>query len=255
MTTKVRRRRAAPVRRHAKPGGHDLVARLQRRLGELPPDSVRGGNQVVIVIGSDDVIIRPILGGADPARAAGRLSSSIGAIEAALDMERESEVASAAARDSKPLSPGELAVLQAGGFDLRPGKPGERDPILEGATHFARMVNGSLTVQEAAARLGGVNESRVRQRLLADPPTLYALKTGREWRLPKFQFQRRGTVPGLEIVVAALPRDLDPVSVESWFMIPNPDLAVGEEERAVSPIEWLKLGGAPERAAELAKDL
>lgn len=231
------------------------MARLRKRLGDLPPDLVHGGNQVVIVVGTDDVVIRPILAGADPARAAGRLSSSIGAIEAALDVERESEAASAAARHSQPFSVGESDALQAGGMDLRPQQPGESDPLLEGATHFARMVNESLTVQEAAERLGGVNESRVRQRLLADPPTLYALKSGREWRLPKFQFLRRGTAPGLQTVIAALPRDLDPVSVERWFMAPNPDLGVGDEERPVSPIEWLKMGGSPERAAELAKDL
>jgi hypothetical protein len=231
------------------------MARLRRRLGEIPKDQVHGGNHVVIVIGSDDVIIRPILAGVDPAQAAGRLSSSIGAIEAALDAERESEVASAAILNSQPLSPGELTALQAGGMDLRPVQPGEHNPILEGAAHYARMVNESLTVQEAAARLGGVNESRVRQRLLADPPTLYALKTGREWRLPKFQFLRRDTVPGIATVIAALPRDLDPVSVERWFKAPNPDLAVGEEERAVSPLEWLQMGGSPERAALLAKDL
>lgn len=246
MTTKVRRGRSARA------GGRRLLATIRHRLAALPPGRAGGYLHVLIVTGAEGVIVRRIPATSNAAGEAERLATSIGAIEAALELQASER---SPAGSSPPLAEAEKAALRAGGMDLRPRGPGEPDPILEGATQYARLINGSLTVREAAARLGGVNESRVRQRLLADPPTLYAVKVGRAWRLPRFQFLRRGALPGLGAVLGALSPDLDAVEVERWFTTPNPDLAAGADEQPVSPADWLRIGRSPQRAAELAREL
>jgi hypothetical protein len=102
-------------------------------------------------------------------------------------------------------------------------------------------------VAEAAARLG-VNPTRVRQRLAER--SLYGFKHGHEWRLPAFQFDERGAVPGIEPVFARLDPDEHPVEVENWFTLPSPELELNG--RLVSPREWLLAGGAPATVAEVA---
>lgn len=258
MTTKTRR--AAPAtprhRKAAEAGGTARLLRLLRRkVGSLDFAPVVRGKQMVIVLGPEELASRTLepLGGAEAT--AERLRASLSGIEAAMDLIEQSEAAARSPRARQPLSPAETAALGEGGLDLRHPQPGEPNPLLEGAARFAKILSESLTVREAAERLGSVNGSRVRQRLTSSPPTLYAVKVGREWRLPVFQFEARGTVHGVEEVIAALPSDLDPVSVESWFSLPNPDLVREDEGRPLSPLEWLRTGGPAARAAELARDL
>jgi hypothetical protein len=110
-------------------------------------------------------------------------------------------------------------------------------------------------VAQAAGHLG-VAESRVRQRL--GERTLYGIKRPGGWRLPRFQFTtrvtERGTVPGIERVLPRLAPDLHPLEVVGWLTTPNPDLTVGEEERPVSPLDWLTAGLSPAAVADLAED-
>lgn len=145
----------------------------------------------------------------------------------------------------------ELSELAEGGFDLSPLPEGRGDPRARAAVLHARMLAGALTVPRAAKRLG-VDESRIRQRLKEG--TLYGLKVaGGEWRLPSFQFAGRGLLPGIQIVLRALPHDLHPVAVLGWFVTPVADLAV--DGKPCSPRDWLATGGDPERAARLAAEL
>jgi hypothetical protein len=247
----IRRQRKA----RKAPGTSNLLRLLRRRVGNLDLAPVAHGKQMVIVLGPQDLASRTFepLGSAEAA--ADRLRTTLSEIEAAMDVIEQSEAAAKSARAKEPLTATEWAALKAGGFDDHPLQPGEADPLLEGAARFAKLLSASLTVHEAAERLGHVNESRVRQRLTTSPPMLFAIKVGREWRLPSFQFEAQGTVHGIEEVIAALPSDLDVVSVDSWFSIPNPDLVREVDERLLSPLEWLRTGGSPARAAELAKDL
>jgi len=210
---------------------------------------------MVIVLGPKDVASRAFepLGSAEAT--ADRLHASLFEIEAAMDLMEQSEAAAKSPRAQEPLTGEESTALKAGGLDVSPLQPGEADPLLEGAARFAKLLNESLSVHQAAERLGHVNESRVRQRLTASPPTLYGIKVGRKWRLPSFQFEALGTVHGIEEVVSALPPDLDAVGVEAWFSIPNPDLVREDDERPLTPLEWLRTGGSPARAVELAKEL
>src|SRR5579859_1418548 len=144
-----------------------------------------------------------------------------------IDPERFEQLVVEAVRDmpaavpgnpSRDLTADEAATLERGGFDLRPLAPKEMpdDPLARGAAEYATLLATALTPREAAMRLG-IDPSRVRHRL--SERTLYGMKASGVWRLPLFQFQP-GTgqeVPGIGKLLAALDRDLDPVSIKRWL--------------------------------------
>lgn len=153
----------------------------------------------------------------------------------------------------KELTADQIALLERGGLELDRLEFGLEDPIARAAFEYAALRATALTTQQAAKRLG-VNDSRVRQRLAER--TLYGIKSGDEWRLPAFQFARKGLVPGIERVFPRLPRSLNPVAMHRWFQTANPDL----EEKAgkgagLTPLQWLRSGNDPDTVAELAVHL
>jgi hypothetical protein len=118
---------------------------------------------------------------------------------------------------------------------------------------YKQLRAASLSVEEAARRLR-VNTSRVRQRL--GERSLYGLKDGNTWRLPAFQFKGQGLVPGVDAVVRRLPSDIGPLAVARWFRSPNPDLCTrDDDERPLTPLQWLRSGNPPEPVAALAAAL
>ena len=146
-------------------------------------------------------------------------------------------------------------MLASGGLDTSPLRAGEGEPLTETALEYARLLQSSLSVEQAA-KLLGVNPSRVRQRLTGHPRTLYGIKEGKAWRVPRFQFAGRKAVPGVAAVIGALPPDLHPVAVRRWLTTPHPDLRVDAgEARPVAPLEWLRTGRAPEVVADLARGI
>ena len=63
-------------------------------------------------------------------------------------------------------------------------------------------------------------------------------------------------MPGVGVVVKRLPVDIGALAVARWFSSPNPDLTTrDDDERALTPLEWLLGGNPPEAAAELAAAL
>ena len=159
------------------------------------------------------------------------------------------------AEPGREFSPEEVAALERGGVDLfAPPTPGEPDPLARTAARYAAMLATSYTTFEVAQMLGKT-EGRVRQRV--DERTLYGLHAAsRGHKLPAFQFEGGGEVPNIGKVIRVLPEDLHPVEVLNWFTLPNADLYLDEEEeRPVSPKEWLLSGGNPEILISLAGDL
>ena len=153
----------------------------------------------------------------------------------------------------KELSAKQIELLEQGGFELDRLDFGLEDPVARTAFEYSVLRATALTTHAAAKRLG-VNASRVRQRLL--DRALYGIKVGDEWRLPVFQFVRKGLVPGIVCVLPRLPRNLNPVAVHRWFNTRNPDLeARGEAERWLTPLQWLQAGEDPDVVAELAAGL
>lgn len=121
------------------------------------------------------------------------------------------------------------------------------------ASAYQQLRTGSLRVEEAARRVG-VNTSRIRQRLAER--SLYGLKDRSTWLLPAFQFCSDGLVPGVDVVVKRLPLDIGALAVARWFSSPNPDLTTrDDDERPLTPLQWLRGGNPPEAAAELAAAL
>ncbi len=154
----------------------------------------------------------------------------------------------------------EAQVLEEGGASLQPRAAGADSPLVRTAAEYAALLASSLSVAEAAARLG-VDGSRVRQRLAAH--TLYGMRQRSGWRLPQFQFGERGLIPGFDQVAPRL-AGVDPVSAAHWFTQPHPDLTVSdastgkrgaEVETAVSPQTWLELGRDAAVVAALADEL
>jgi hypothetical protein len=148
------------------------------------------------------------------------------------------------------LSTTEAEVLERGGFSLSRPRPGEGGPLSSTVAIYVAMMDDALSVAEAAKRLR-VDPSRVRQ--LLSSGSLYGIKVKGEWHLPRFQFTRRGVFPGIQDVLRALPDDLHPVEVVTWLGNPDPDLEIGGQ--ALSPLDWLRSGGDPERATDVARDL
>jgi hypothetical protein len=144
----------------------------------------------------------------------------------------------------------EQRALESGGVPIG-GQLAFR-PLAARAAKYHAILTGSLNAEQAAKRLG-VSTGRVRQRLLADPPTLYGIRDGNVWRLPVFQFESKGLVPNIDRVISCLDRELDLVAVENWFRQPHIDLE--QDGHLVSPLDWLAQGRSVQPVAELAGDL
>ena len=99
----------------------------------------------------------------------------------------------------------------------------------------------------------GVDVSRIRQRIR--DRSLFGVEYEGEWRLPRFQFERKKVLPGLAEVLAALPPGLNPLDVAMWFLQPNIDLEADEEKPVLSPRAWLLRGGLPSTVVQLARHL
>ncbi len=150
------------------------------------------------------------------------------------------------------LTVSEAAALAKGGVE-QVTQEDVRLVEAQAASAYQELRASSLRVDEAAGRLG-VNTSRIRQRLAER--SLYGLKDGNTWLLPVFQFRSNGLVPGVDVVVRRLPPDVGALAFARWFSRPNPDLCTrDDDERPLTPLQWLLGGHPPEAAAELAAAL
>jgi hypothetical protein len=135
--------------------------------------------------------------------------------------------------------------LESVGLSTNPWKgKADDDPLLYSIADYMALLETSLTASEVAKHLK-VDVSRVRQRLRER--SLFGIEYEGEYRLPRFQFERRRALPGLREVLAALPPTLNPLDVAQWFLAPNPDLELVSEDKPLSPRAWL-LRGEPVRA-------
>jgi hypothetical protein len=143
------------------------------------------------------------------------------------------------------LSEQERMALDEGfGGKPRPVPPGPDHPHTRYLAELARLRADSMSVEETA-RLLGVNESRIRQRLGGRQRTLLGIKVGRSWRVFRYQFDGKELVPGLDRVIAAMPRGREPVGDHHWLTRPDPELAL-DDDTLVSPLTWLRMGRDPE---------
>jgi hypothetical protein len=148
------------------------------------------------------------------------------------------------------LTAEEIAVLKEGGVDL--STVIDRDPVAETAIQFAAIIESSLTIKEAAARLGKP-ESQVRQMIARR--TLYSVMLDARRYVPIFQFKKEGgLLPNITKVNMAMSPDLHPVEVFEWYTFPNLDLYLNDDiDQTISPIAWLAAGRDYRTLVTLAK--
>lgn len=148
------------------------------------------------------------------------------------------------------LTDGEQAVLKEGGVDLEAVL--DRDPVAETTVQYAAIIESSLTVKEAAGRVGKP-ESQVRQMIARR--TLYSILLDNRRYVPIFQFEKDGgLLPNITKVNVALNADLHPVEVFEWYTQPDLDLFINNDvAQTVSPIAWLSSGGDLRKVVTLAK--
>lgn len=143
------------------------------------------------------------------------------------------------------FSPDQRAALEDVGLDLAPRAETEPDFRARTVAAHAVLAESALSVNEAARALG-VDDSRIRHRL----------KEGRltgwkdpGWRLPAWQFAGSGVLPGLEVVLRAVPEDQPALVVAAFMSTPQEDLVINAQP--ATPRQWLLSGGEPEHVARL----
>ena len=163
-----------------------------------------------------------------------------------------------AARQLSPVAPdpaeyftdSQAAALSDVGLDLAPRRAKERDPRARTVALQAVLRDTALTVAGAAERIA-VDSSRIRHRLAAG--RLTGWKDGGGWRLPVWQFTNDGVLPGLEVVLAAVPQDQPALVVAGFMTTPQHDLLTAGEP--TTPRDWLLAGGDPATAARFVATL
>ncbi|WIY01563.1 DNA-binding protein [Amycolatopsis mongoliensis] len=143
------------------------------------------------------------------------------------------------------FSADQRAALTDVGLDLSPRRESEPDFRARTVAAHAVLAESALSVNEAAKALG-VDDSRIRHRLKEG--RLTGWKDG-GWRLPAWQFAGSGVLPGLEVVLKALPEDQPALVVAAFMSTPQPDLVINEHP--ATPRQWLLSGGDPDHVARL----
>lgn len=157
------------------------------------------------------------------------------------------EVAASRLTGSEAMLLGQRGGIAAPAIDERSV---QRTVLGSVSSNLAEQTRESLSVQQAA-KLLLVDASRVRHRIR--DRALYAFKIGAALRLPTWQFDGHDAIPGLRVVLAALPAELHPLEVGGLMTTPDPDLAVGDEPS--SPRDWLVGGGDVDAVVSLARHL
>ncbi len=152
-----------------------------------------------------------------------------------------------------PLSAKDAELLDRAGFIE---SPDGADPLEHTRVELELMLRTSATLEEAARELK-VSTGRLRQRLSSQVRTLYGIKVGgRAWRLPRFQFAKKGRlVRNVDQVLPSISPTAHPLSVHAWFTSPHQDLVVGPDDTPVTPIAWLEAGHDPALVARLAAEV
>lgn len=148
------------------------------------------------------------------------------------------------------LSAHDEAVLREAGSLGYKMPPLARRASAHTALRTVRLLEGALSVEEAAERLH-VSKGRVRQRLTQR--TLLGIDVSGNWKLPAFQFTADGELRGIDRVLPALPSDVHPLIVFNFLTSSHPDLLLGSEP--ASPETWLTTGGSVEDVVAVAADL
>lgn len=161
--------------------------------------------------------------------------------------EVDAQLTAVPAADATPTTAAAAAYLvDFGGPDARPGTPTTPEDIhrrraLSAARTLADTLASAVTLDEAAHILS-VSRSRVSHRLAER--TLWTITAGGKRMVPRWQFTAdKGVLPGLAVVIPAIPTGMHPLSVERFMTTPTADFD------GLSPTGWLESGGEPAAVA------
>jgi len=147
------------------------------------------------------------------------------------------------------FSADQRAALTDVGLDISPRTEDEPDFRARTVAAHAVLADSALSVLEAAKALG-VDDSRIRHRLKEGRLTGWK---DQGWRLPSWQFTGSGVLPGLEIVLRAVPDDQPALVVAAFMSTPQADLVINDHP--ATPRQWLLSGGDPDHVAKLVATL
>lgn len=181
----------------------------------------------------------------------GLSAASPDALNAALQEAIESLRRTLYAPSIDELTGQEVTLLRQAGADVEEHTDAD-DPMATYVAAFGAILATAISPAQAATRLGGVTQVRVRQMIREG--TLYAVQVDGRWKTPVFQFDRDGLVPNIGAVNAVVPRTLDAVSVLRWYTTPDAGLET-PDGRTLSPLAWLGNGMDPTPVVEIARDL
>lgn len=141
-------------------------------------------------------------------------------------------------RGARPASASAVKYLaEHGGFGLAPTEPEgdlRRQRSLVAARTLDDVMRSAMTLDETAVALG-VSRSRVSHRI--GDGSLWAFTIQGRRYVPRWQLAGDGrTLPGLDVVVPAIPPNLHPLAIEGFMTTPH------DEFVGASPVEWLARG-------------
>ena len=112
--------------------------------------------------------------------------------------------------------------------------------------------SSALTAEELARKLH-LSSSTIRHYKSAG--RLYSYERHGKLHFPLWQFaaDTGQALPGLSVVLAALPRDAHPQTIAGFFQTPQPDLVIDGE--ASSAKQWMESGGDTEPVVSIANDV
>lgn len=143
-------------------------------------------------------------------------------------------------RGAAPASASAVAYLaEHGGADLvgLGSEDVRQRRSLVAARTLSEVMLSAMTLEQTAVALG-ISRSRVSHRIADD--SLWAFTVQGRRYVPRWQLAgERQALPGLNVVVPAIPADLHPLAVEGFMTTPQ------DEFEGEPPVEWLARGGDP----------
>lgn len=167
------------------------------------------------------------------------------------DVDAFLDILGRSARTTAAVPADARALMTRAGVDtglLEPRGIAEARPRVIAAAAGSRQaaVESTISTKQAAALLGTA-DSNIRRSIAAG--RIYSIGRHADGhRLPAWQFVGQRALPHLSDVLDALPEDLHPLEVQSFFTTPQESL------NGMAPAQWLASGGPAAPVEELAED-
>ncbi len=152
--------------------------------------------------------------------------------------------------DPRALSLHDRNVLAAVGVPVADLNRQADRGLVEQAARLLEENSLALPAAAAADRLG---RSVIRIRGAIADGSLYGVKVGRSWLIPRWQLDEANPLPHLRKVIAAIPEGTSAVTMERVMTQPSEELYV--DGKPVSPRNWLLAGNEPGVVVDIVRQL